>query len=52
MSNPTNDPQAGDEAIDDLDVPTADADAVTGGITFQASDDDAGGETQGSIHAI
>ncbi len=38
MSDQTN-PQAGDEAIDDLDVPADEADAVTGGFTLRSSED-------------
>ena len=52
MSDQPTEPQATDEAIDDLDVPADKADAVTGGVTFKSPDDEPGGETQGGITAI
>ena len=52
MSDQPTDPQAADEAIDDLDVPADKADAVTGGLTFKSSDDEPGDETQGRMAAI
>ncbi|HVF13429.1 MAG TPA: hypothetical protein VM942_02460 [Acidimicrobiales bacterium] len=50
-TQPTN-PQPGDEAIDDLEVPADEADAVAGGVTLQASDDENGGETQAQMSAV
>ncbi len=52
MSDQSNDPQATDEPLDDLDVPAEQSDAVTGGVWTKPADDEPAGETQGQMNAI